>query len=303
MDWNPSFVLKDDPAGANLSRIERASRFIFLSTKLHLQIQDGSFPPDFEGKAPLHMLQHAKLFGTSRIPHFGRDSMPTFANSKHICILSNGHIYSIPVVDADGVTITSVKKLMGQLAFIEKNSQRIGKGADLGALTALPRDQWAGVRLGLMHNKDSKKLLNEVDRSLFVVSLDGIEPSDPNDCAKQMLVGSKSDRWFDKWEFILTPSGIAGFNLEHSPYDGHAFVSMFNNMWPYLENLPLERFDGKFLEEHVTHLNVSISSDVKKAIGEGRAYLNEKDNSLSLAILEKEYGTDVIKNSLKSSPG
>ena len=42
-------------------------------------------------------------------------------------------------------------------------------------------------------------------------------------------------RWLDKWQMMLSPSGLASFNLEHAPYDGHTFVSMFTHLWDRLD--------------------------------------------------------------------
>lgn len=71
------------------------------ATRVHLSIQDGSFPPDYEGKVPLHMLQHAKLFGTARIAKSGRDAFPTFSKSKHVAVLANGSAYELKGDAAD----------------------------------------------------------------------------------------------------------------------------------------------------------------------------------------------------------
>jgi carnitine O-acetyltransferase len=106
-------------------------------------------------------------------------------------------------------------------------------GPYLGLLTALDREEWALLYTELWNQSASRAVLQQVNSALFVVVLDDVDPgTDVNEAAKQMLIGKGCDRWFDKWQMIVTKEGQAGFNLEHSPYDGHTFVSMFN----YMEN-------------------------------------------------------------------
>lgn len=254
------------------------------------------------------MLQHEKLFGTARIPQIGRDAVRTDHSQRHIVVLAKGHVYRVDVLTEKG-DLVSDATLRRQFHAILRDSEGGAGGADLGALTVLPRDQWASLRSELISSSDAlRRYFDCVDRALFVVAFDDVEPVGLDSAAKQMLIGHRSERWFDKWQIVLTPSGMAGFNLEHSPYDGHTFVSMFNTMYANLEkDVPsLDRITSSdvtaFVSEPVVRVDPGpLPKGTTALVAHGRALLAERESSLSLRILEKDWGTHVIKG-LKSSP-
>merc|ERR1711991_1065469 len=127
------------------------------------------------------MLQHEKLFGTARIAQTSRCTMPTFKGSDHIILLCNGHMCSIPILTEGNVV--PVQRLMEQLCAFSEYSEKQGKGQRVASLTALPRDQWANLRGQISNSQQGADLLDRVDRALFVVVLDSVEPSGENDCA------------------------------------------------------------------------------------------------------------------------
>lgn len=168
-------------------------------------------------------------------------------------------------------------------------------------LTALPREDWAALRPAVPED-----YLRSMDEALFVVSLErGLGGRDLAATAKDMLVGSRGNRWFDKWQVAVDlVDGTAGMNLEHSPYDGHAFVSLINNMWQRL-SMDLEVPNGTALaaQDDVRWLNPGNDAVLRKGVDRGRALLDQSDRSLSLALLHlAPFGTDAVKRSLRCSP-
>jgi carnitine O-acetyltransferase len=183
---------------------------------------------------------------------------------------------------------------------VQRNAEESGDGPSLGLLTTLERDEWAGLLDVLGKDSRTRRLVTLVEQALFVVALDHQEPQGLDATAKQMLIGRGCDRWWDKWLFVVTPSGGAGFNLEHSPYDGHTFVSMFNYMAAHRKPLSFEPQTSD--ATGVARLDAgTLPRAVLGGIDKGRQYLTGKDEQLSLSCLEFDWGTDTIKT-LRSSP-
>lgn len=57
---------------------------------------------DFERADPLCMTQYAELFGTTRIPQFGRDKLVTDYNSNHVAVVCRDQYYWFDISDQVG---------------------------------------------------------------------------------------------------------------------------------------------------------------------------------------------------------
>jgi hypothetical protein len=79
------------------TQAQRAARLAHEALQTHRAIASETFPPDFEGAAPLHMRQHAGLFGSARIPRPGRDELVGPSGARHIAVLCRGHVWSVEV--------------------------------------------------------------------------------------------------------------------------------------------------------------------------------------------------------------
>lgn len=296
VDWNPSFVLHPEPHANHYQKYQRLARLIYHSVGIHLDLLSGTFPPDFEGTVPLHMQQHKKLFGTARIAKYGRDEIPTFHSSRHIVVFAAGHVYRLQVLEQDGTRVSQAK-LAENLARIQENANAAAVGPNLSYLTALERDDWAGLRPLL-----PAAWLQTIDEALFSVSLETSGRTlSVADAAKWMLVGQEGNRWFDKWQ-LISCDDLFGFNLEHSPMDGHTFVSMFNNLWERLEKdrSPL----GQASADSVVRLDAgSLDKRVLDGVARAKTILSNNDRTLSLGVLQTApFGTENIKRDIKCSP-
>ncbi len=299
VDWNPAFVLHREE-GRELGQLERAARISYHALLARRAIADESFPPDMEGTHPLHMRQHVRLFAASRIPRVGRDTIVGPARgSTHIAVLANGHIYAVSAIGSAGKPVSQAD-LLARFAHVQRDAASRTPGPRMGLLTTLDRDRWAGLRSELAQDPRSARLLAMMDEAQFVVALDGgPEPETIDATAKQMLIGRGCERWFDKWIVSVTPSGQAGFNLEHAPYDGHTFVSLFNYMSDHAEP---SNFEGGSVGDSIQRVDPgTLPSSVMQGLRDGKAYLEQKHDMLSLRALELNWGSNLVKK-LKSSP-
>lgn len=51
-------------------------------------------------------MQYHGLFGATRIPEKGKDHIYRTTTSSHICVMRNGHLYAVNVLDAEGNVIS-----------------------------------------------------------------------------------------------------------------------------------------------------------------------------------------------------
>lgn len=56
---------------------------------------------DFEKDYKLCMSQYSTIFGTTRIPNFGRDKLVTNYNSTHIAVVCRNHYFTFDVIDKE----------------------------------------------------------------------------------------------------------------------------------------------------------------------------------------------------------
>lgn len=73
--------------------------------------------------------------------------------------------------------------------------------------------------------------------------------------------------------------GAAGFNLEHSPFDGHTFVSMFNHM---ATQPPASGASASARAEPIVceTADIALPPPVKQGIARGLAYLKSKNDQV-----------------------
>lgn len=57
------------------------------------------------------LFQYQGLFGATRIPETGKDRIYRAQDTTHICVLKQGHIYAVNVLDNDGRNLSIFSKL------------------------------------------------------------------------------------------------------------------------------------------------------------------------------------------------
>jgi carnitine O-palmitoyltransferase 2 len=185
---------------------------------------------------PLDMSQYPRLFGTSRIPGADADRLHTADDSRHIAVLSRGHVYKLTVIEADGHTPVLASVIARTLLEIERDAQvRPAPPVAVPSLTSEMRDRWAALRPELQAS--NPKSLAVIDDALFVVALEAdATPSNDNAAAassagRTFLCGDSRSRWYDKsLQLIVCGNGAAAINFEHSWGDGVSVLRLANEM-------------------------------------------------------------------------
>ena len=119
------------------------------------------------------MDQWGKMFGTTRLPGEHLDRFVQSSDCAHFAILCRGLVYEL-----DGAGRMSVKDLAHAFEFVLQDSSSRSRGAsgqalNVGALTGLPRRDWARERERLLSlSPRNAKAVACVESSAFCVCLD-----------------------------------------------------------------------------------------------------------------------------------
>ncbi|KAL1742182.1 acyltransferase ChoActase/COT/CPT [Schizophyllum fasciatum] len=253
LSLNPFFVFENDPNPTRGAQLPRAASLIIASLGFIHDLREGILEPDtIRGKIPLDMDQYTRLFGTARIPTERGCKMQVNSESRHIVVVRRGQFYWFPVLDMDNKPLLTEREVIRNLQAIVTDADEV-KPAEaahqaIGVLTTENRKTWSKLRTVLKSTTaNNRSSLQLVDGALFVVCLDDwAEEEGGKDgssyesrklaeiCANFLCgtyeldggvqVGTCLNRWYDKLQIIVTASGSAGINFEHSGVDGHTVL-------------------------------------------------------------------------------
>ncbi|XP_030055676.1 peroxisomal carnitine O-octanoyltransferase isoform X2 [Microcaecilia unicolor] len=199
---------------------------------------------DKVGETPLDMNQFRMLFSTCKVPGITRDSITSYFRTEregdcpsHVVVMCRGRIFTFNAVH-DGHILTP-PEIHRQLAYIQKRCHTESNGPGVSALTTEERTRWAKIREYLI-NLDPKNVsvLETIQRSLFVISLDDASPED---------------------------------YCMHSPFDGIVLIGMNEYVdWKVMENEGLWKGSHKIRdipwpEELVFTVDLKVLDDIRLA--------------------------------------
>lgn len=213
---------------------EYTAKVIFGMLKYKQTIDENKIPIMKMGDNELDNSQFYKVFGTCRIPCEGEDELKFNPDSKHVVVICRNHFYKLPVYSKCG-DILHPEVLRCQLMGIWQ--EETTHGCPIGILSSDNRDKWARSYGCLKAIGNNKCALEDIQSSMFTVSLDEyvdvIHPDNANEVVCEQLIhggGSKQNsgnRWFDKTiQVIVNRNGVNGFCYEHSPAEGQPIALM-----------------------------------------------------------------------------
>jgi len=198
---------------------------------VHELIYSGKFPVEKMRGAPLDMHQFSRVFGMTRVPGQGADSLVQARGSRHILVLRKGRTFTLPLFTADGRqhSLDELQSLVG--AVVEMADGPLFEAADappISVLTSMERDAWAETRSVLQSNPTNCNSLAAVEEALFCLALDDSSPADKQEVGQLALCGTGRNRWYDKaLTLIVFENGRSGMNCEHTPVDAMTITSIF----------------------------------------------------------------------------
>ncbi|XP_055853028.1 carnitine O-acetyltransferase-like [Episyrphus balteatus] len=286
------------------------SKVIYCLIKYKEIIDLGKVPVHKIGPNELDNSQFGRVLGTCRIPQPNEDKVEYNPNSTHVAVVYKNHFYKLPVY-SKSLKPLHQEVIFGELKKIfeaEKN-----EGIPFGILTSDKRDNWATAYAELLALPGNKQSVEEIQKSLFTVSLDGVVCHDPCGNTKTVLAeylihgcGSKNyagNRWFDKTiQLMVSRSGFQGFCYEHSPAEGQPIALMVDYLVKNLDDKKM--FEGAETTnfEPSKKLELVSSPAVDQHIKVAQTNLDKLAEDLHLHVLHfKEYGKGFLKQQ-KLSP-
>ncbi|TGZ73878.1 hypothetical protein CRM22_001266 [Opisthorchis felineus] len=290
---------------------------------------------------PMCMEQYYRLFTSYRYPGKTKDTLVTTSDNdpfdpEHIIVVCLDQFFVMEVI-FNGTRL-SEEDIYNQLRRITQFAEEAVSGDNdlgvqprVGALTALPRNEWAEMWERMAKDPQNQANLKAIAKSMFVLCLD--QPIGPvreldeeanlngsiDDLAEapaeyrrddvslalQLLhgFGSKynaANRWYDKtMQFIVSRDGNCGLNYEHSVAEGIAVIRLTEYILEYMQEVKrwrLVRFpsvcDLAFPKRLEWNLDEKTQGVITKALRE----IDQIAEDLDLYILRyNEYGREFPK--------
>ncbi|GLV41481.1 Carnitine O-Acetyl-Transferase [Carabus blaptoides fortunei] len=288
-------------------QLDYATKIIVSAMKYKEQIDNDKIPLEKMGKDPLDMGQYKKFFGTCRIPKPKLDGLEFHSKSQHIVVACNNHFFKLYPVNAKNEPL-SERQIFEQLRKIM--SLAVTKTSAVGILSSDSRDKWATSYATLIQDPQNAKSVDAIQKSLFLVCLDGPMPAQPVN--RQTVAGGQcihgggsiangGNRWFDKTvQFIVGHDGLVGLTYEHSPSEGQPIAVMTDFLIDHMCDKPLE--DVASGVRDIEHLKFNMSPAICKAIDESSTALDNLVSNFDLQChVFMSFGKTFIK-SQKFSP-
>lgn len=270
-------------------------------------------PMMLRGLVPLCMSQYQRIFSCTRIPGREEDHLQLYHHkSKHVAVFCNGHVFKMPLFQkGEHGKLLSMFEMQRQLEWITSTAKQLGPASDaeanLAALTAVGRIDWAENRERYFSEGKNKRSLQAIESAVFVVVLQDETPSEWTEMGRDLIHGTGGNRWFDKsFNLVVYKNGIAGFNAEHAWADAPVMAHLWE--WVCTMNtiaLPYET-DGsckaRFESERTSTLHPcrvldwdftpGLESAVIKSLEEAKVAIGDFDLKV---VAHDDYGKGLIK--------
>lgn len=311
-DQPKDLLIKPPPKGTLTAfQIKRAAGLITNFLNVNDLLNSQLFPPEFMKKSPLCMDQYKRIFATTRIPGQKCDSLvhqyPT--RSTHIIVLCRDLIYKVPVVTAQGrrVCIAEIERVLLLVGRMSLESVTAKKVAQIGVLTAGHRDDWynAYTKLTSLHPQN-KENMSVIQSALFAVCLDDAGVKKNKDESHQRIFHNDNalNRWFDKsLQIIVSSSGRAGVNGEHSPSDAVVPGTCIEHVLKNEPALDAPTINDSDRLDNPTQLDWTTDPSIHRLIQKSKKTAKDLIQATESCLLHTDiYGSRFIKEVAATSP-
>ncbi|EZA62422.1 Carnitine O-acetyltransferase [Ooceraea biroi] len=258
-------------------------------------VKSGKMKQEMVRNDPLDMQPYGMVLGTHRQPDEGVDKL------LHTC-----------VVDENGVL--SEAKLVAAIKDIADRSCVPGK--PVGILSGNDRDTWAKDHSLLSELGNNRRIIRDIETSLFVLCLDKNMPEgafrEKNNAsvrAVQAMTGFDSsvnagNRWHDKTiQYIVSADGYVGMEYEHSPCEGGPVAVLHDYVLKYIsarENSARRESPKDFPRAELLKFETNDATD--RAIKKATDAVDNLSRNIDMECFTfDKFGADAIK-AIKLSP-
>ncbi|XP_063233966.1 carnitine O-acetyltransferase-like isoform X1 [Bacillus rossius redtenbacheri] len=312
---SPGIQLPHQSFASQDCHLSFAAHFILGTLDYKRILDENRLPQERMGQQLLDMSQYYKVFGTCRRPGVPLDSvlfLQPGEQPRHIVVAHNNELFSVDVLDERGRPVTH-GRLVAQLRSVVEQSERPAR--PVGVLTADHRDTWAAHYQLLAREHENRRPLEALEKSLFVVCLDGPAPGlgAPNQqsvSGQLMLHGGGSrasggNRWYDKaLQIVVGAGGDVGCVYEHSPAEGGPVGCLLDHALEHTEK-QADVFSFNSAPENISpprKLAFKLTPEIEEGIDAALKNLDELVNNVELNCSTfPDFGKDHLK-SVKVSP-
>ncbi|CCF57524.1 hypothetical protein KAFR_0C05330 [Kazachstania africana CBS 2517] len=280
----------------------KATAIIMTVVKFIEALKDEILPPELIRKVPFCMNSFQLMFNNSRKPGQSKDSNVFYSiyENNFMIISFKGNFFRVSTHDTDGKPL-SANNIWQQLYSIV--TLNVTQQDHIGCLTSLPRDEWRKSYAQLINDPISKKSLETIYKSSFILCLDLDEtPITLESQARNSWHGNGFNRFYDKpLQFIVCGNGHSGFLAEHSKMDGTPNLFLNNYIMQQLSKLSPREFLNQIVmtpneiyrpELLPFAINTSLQRDIKLAKTKFKQVMGQHD----LKVWQyKRYGKNFMK--------
>ncbi|CAH02682.1 carnitine O-acetyltransferase CAT2 [Kluyveromyces lactis] len=205
----------------------KATAIISSVVKFVESLKDEALPAEVVKGKPFCMNGFQYMFNNSRVPQFNIDTNHFYSIYEHgyLTVAYKDNFFKVYTHDKAGAVLSNavIYQQLNQIVnHLGSQGSLINANAGIGALTTLPRDEWAGAYQQLQLEPVSSSSLETIHKSSFVLCLDqDTAPITLEDKSRVCWHGDGTNRFFDKpLQFFVTGNGFSGFLAEHSKMDG-----------------------------------------------------------------------------------
>ncbi|KAM4600751.1 peroxisomal carnitine O-octanoyltransferase-like [Polymixia lowei] len=291
------------------TQLQRTSVAIWHTLQYWDLIRTERLDPQKVGDVAFDMDQYRMLFCTCKVPGVTKDTILNYFKTEsegpcpsHVIVMCRGRIFTFDTL-CDGQILTP-PELLRQLSYVKDCCAGEPEGDGVAALTSEERTCWAKAREHLISiDPANKTILETIQSSLFIVSLDDTKPyATPENYTPMILealTGDPTIRWGDKsYNSISFSDGTFGSNCDHAPYDGMVSISLC-----YYIDQQLKATDGKWKgsdtvratplpEELVFTVDHKVRRDISLA---KQHYLETTQNLQVVCYAFTSFGKEAIK--------
>ena len=295
------------------SQLERAALNIHIILKFWNALRHETLPCQVKRNGSiLSMNQLRYIFNTCRRPRANCDQLINcFKTCKegetpsHVIVLKRGHIYKIKCFDDDKQEPKSCDVIYAMLLAIDE--QVVVRGDNVALMTSLPRDHWGQLRQYLMDlSEENKRLLEEIESSVVVISLDEMVANGYEEISKLVSFGNFDNRWYDKsYNGVVFENGLFGSNCDHTPSDALVMAVMSHFHVQEMAKIP-SKIKNKSLKLSLGDLPEKLNFVCDETIRDGIHVARQQARDLqhSIEVIQpvfKHCGKNYLKK-LKFSP-
>ena len=233
---NPTFFMPTKvQRGAQTAR---AAEMLSTCGRWLVHAKNGSLAND-----GLDMSRLGRIMGTARLPGKDVDTLEYYAStSTHVVIQSKGGAFhKVEILTADGsqaLSISVIEASLNQILASESDLVFNRCRPGVGVLTSMERPKWWEARKELIASDmtgTNEQTLQTIDSALLMVALDDLDTDNVVEYCRSGLHGvneqTRSDRWWDKIQLLVDPSGRVGWHFEHSFSDGLSWNRWLGEIW------------------------------------------------------------------------